>query len=598
MNYLKKIMSLLTLSERKHAFLLLIMIFISALLDTLGVASILPFVTVLSNPDIIENNLVLVKMFNVSKFFGVENSQTFLFALGVFVFVLLVVSLIFKAATLYLEVRFAQIQEYNIGKRLVEGYLHQPYSWFLNRNTADFGKTILSEVNQVVGFGITSLISLIAKGVLTISLIILLILANPKLTLIIGLSLCISYGLIFIFVRKYLKSIGDERLKNNELRYNAVIEAFSAIKEIKFGGIEQIFIDRFSGPAETYARKHASASIVGQLPRFALEIIAFGGIMLILLYLMEQTGNFRDILPIISLYAFATYRLMPAVQQIYSSFSLITFVGPSLDNLHKELQNLNSLNTNQNEGGLFFNKKISLNNIYYKYPDSSRMALNDINIEIKAKTTVGIVGITGSGKTTIVDIILGLLDLQKGNLEVDGKTITKKNIRSWQRLIGYVPQQIYLSDDTIAANIAFGVKTNEINQKAIEKASKIANLHNFVINELPKQYNTIIGERGVRLSGGQRQRIGIARALYNNPQVLIFDEATNALDNLTEKAVMEAVNNLRKDMTIILIAHRINTLKKCDKLFLIEAGKIKRQGAFSDLTEFEYNFLNQSTLNK
>lgn len=598
MNYLKKIMSLLTLSERKHAFLLLIMIFISALLDTLGVASILPFVTVLSNPDIIENNLVLVKMFNVSKFFGVENSQTFLFALGVFVFVLLVVSLIFKAATLYLEVRFAQMQEYNIGKRLVEGYLHQPYSWFLNRNTADFGKTILSEVNQVVGFGITSLISLIAKGVLTISLIILLILANPKLTLIIGLSLCISYGLIFIFVRKYLKSIGDERLKNNELRYNAVIEAFSAIKEIKFGGIEQIFIDRFSGPAETYARKHASASIVGQLPRFALEIIAFGGIMLILLYLMEQTGNFRDILPIISLYAFATYRLMPAVQQIYSSFSLITFVGPSLDNLHKELQNLNSLNTNQNEGGLFFNKKISLNNIYYKYPDSSRMALNDINIEIKAKTTVGIVGITGSGKTTIVDIILGLLDLQKGNLEVDGKTITKKNIRSWQRLIGYVPQQIYLSDDTIAANIAFGVKTNEINQKAIEKASKIANLHNFVINELPKQYNTIIGERGVRLSGGQRQRIGIARALYNNPQVLIFDEATNALDNLTEKAVMEAVNNLRKDMTIILIAHRINTLKKCDKLFLIEAGKIKRQGAFSDLTEFEYNFLNQSTLNK
>ncbi len=591
-------MSLLTLSERKHAFLLLIMIFISALLDTLGVASILPFVTVLSNPDIIENNLVLVKMFNVSKFFGVENSQTFLFALGVFVFVLLVVSLIFKAATLYLEVRFAQMQEYNIGKRLVEGYLHQPYSWFLNRNTADFGKTILSEVNQVVGFGITSLISLIAKGVLTISLIILLILANPKLTLIIGLSLCISYGLIFIFVRKYLKSIGDERLKNNELRYNAVIEAFSAIKEIKFGGIEQIFIDRFSGPAETYARKHASASIVGQLPRFALEIIAFGGIMLILLYLMEQTGNFRDILPIISLYAFATYRLMPAVQQIYSSFSLITFVGPSLDNLHKELQNLNSLNTNQNEGGLFFNKKISLNNIYYKYPDSSRMALNDINIEIKAKTTVGIVGITGSGKTTIVDIILGLLDLQKGNLEVDGKTITKKNIRSWQRLIGYVPQQIYLSDDTIAANIAFGVKTNEINQKAIEKASKIANLHNFVINELPKQYNTIIGERGVRLSGGQRQRIGIARALYNNPQVLIFDEATNALDNLTEKAVMEAVNNLRKDMTIILIAHRINTLKKCDKLFLIEAGKIKRQGAFSDLTEFEYNFLNQSTLNK
>ena len=590
MNYLKKIISLLTFSERKHAFLLLIMIFISALLDTLGVASILPFVTVLSNPDIIENNIILSKMFNASKVFGVENNQTFLFALGVFVFALLVVSLIIKAVTLYLEVRFSQMQEYNIGKRLVEGYLHQPYSWFLNRNTADFGKTILSEVNQVVGFGLTSLISLIAKGVLTIALIILLILTNPKLTLIIGLSLCLSYGLIFIFVRKYLKRIGDVRLKNNELRYNAVIEAFSAVKEIKFGGLEQIFIKRFSNPAQTYARKHASASIVGQLPRFGLEIVAFGGIMLILLYLMEQTGNFRDTLPIISLYAFATYRLMPAVQQIYSSISLITFVGPSLDNLHNEIKNLKSLDVNQSEGVFLFNKKISLNNIYYNYPDSSRKALNDINIEIQAKTTVGIVGVTGSGKTTIVDIILGLLEAQKGNLEVDGKIITKKNNRSWQRLIGYVPQQIYLSDDTIAANIAFGLHSKDINQEAIDKASKIANLHDFVVNELPKQYNTTIGERGVRLSGGQRQRIGIARALYHNPQVLILDEATNALDNQTEQAVMDAVNSLRKDITIILIAHRINTVKKCDNLFLIEAGKIKRQGTFEHLLQFEDSF--------
>ena len=590
MNNLKKIISLLTFSERKQAFLLLVMIFISALLDTLGVASILPFVTVLSNPNIIENNMILNNMYEISKVFGVDDNQSFLFALGVFVFVLLVVSLIFKAVTLYLEVRFSQLQEYNIGKRLVEGYLRQPYAWFLNRNTADFGKNILSEVNQVVGFGLTSLISLIAKGVLTLALIILLILTDPKLTLIIGLSLFLSYILIFVTFRKYLKRIGDDRLKNNQLRYNAIIEAFGAIKEIKFAGLEEIFISRFSNPAQTYARKHAAASIIGQLPRFALEIIAFGGIMLILLYLMEQKGNFKDTLPVISLYAFATYRLMPAVQQIYSSVSLITFVGPSLDNLHKEINNLESATQNQNINQFLFSKKISLNNIFYHYPNSSKEALNNISIEIKAKTTVGIVGATGSGKTTIIDIILGLLEAQKGNLQVDGNRIDKKNSRSWQNLIGYVPQHIYLSDDTIAANIAFGLEANNIDSKALIKASKIANLHDFVENELPAKYNTTIGERGVRLSGGQRQRIGIARALYHNPKVLILDEATNALDNQTEKAVMEEENSLRKDITIILIAHRINTVKNCDNLFFIESGKIKNQGKFEDLVQLEDSF--------
>ena len=221
---------------------------------------------------------------------------------------------------------------------------------------------------------------------------------------------------------------------------------------------------------------------------------------------------------------------------------------------------------------------ISLKNICYNYPNSSRTALKNINIDINSKTTVGLVGSTGSGKTTTVDIILGLLEAQEGMLEVDGTIITKHNARSWQKSIGYVPQHIYLSDDTVAANIAFGVKSDLINYKAIEKASKIANLHEFVVNELPNQYQTKIGERGVRLSGGQRQRIGIARALYHNPQVLILDEATSALDNFTEKVVMEAVNNLNKNITIILIAHRLNTVKKCDNIYFLEQGEVKNQG--------------------
>ena len=302
-----------------------------------------------------------------------------------------------------------------------------------------------------------------------------------------------------------------------------------------------------------------------------------------ILYKMTQTGNFNNYLPIISLYVFAGYRLMPALQQIYSSLTQLTFVGPSIDKLNNDIKSLKPLNLNHDEDVLTFNKEINLHYVHYNYPNTSRTALKDINLTIPLKSTVGLVGSTGCGKTTTVDIILGLLEPQKGTLEVDGKVITKQNTRAWQRSIGYVPQHIYLSDDTIMANIAFGVEPKEINQEMIKKVSKIANLHQFVIDELPKQYQTIIGERGVRLSGGQRQRIGIARALYHNPKVLILDEATSALDNQTEQAVMKAINNLNKKITIIIIAHRLNTVKNCDIIYKLDKGQLISQGTYNEI---------------
>jgi len=305
---------------------------------------------------------------------------------------------------------------------------------------------------------------------------------------------------------------------------------------------------------------------------------------------MRQSGSFVNVLPIISLYIFAGYRLMPALQQIYSGFTALTSSMPSLDALINDVNSHKKFNEFQDQGVLSINKSIILKNINYNYPNASRTSLKDININISAKTTVGIVGATGSGKTTTVDIILGLLEAQKGTLEIDGQIITKQNLRSWQRTIGYVPQHIFLSDDTVSANIAFGIDPKNINQADVEKASKIANLHNFVIDELPEQYQTATGERGVRLSGGQRQRIGIARALYHNPKVLILDEATNALDNETEKAVMDGINNLNKNITIILITHRLSTVKNCDKILLLEKGKIINEGTFEELIKLNKNF--------
>ena len=263
---------------------------------------------------------------------------------------------------------------------------------------------------------------------------------------------------------------------------------------------------------------------------------------------------------------------------------------PAIDKLTSDIKYLKPLNINFDKGVISLNKEIILKNIFYEYPNASRTALKNINLSISSNSIVGLVGETGSGKTTAVDIILGLLEPQKGTLEIDGKVITKQNSRSWQRSIGYVPQHIYLSDDTIAANIAFGVDSQDINIAAVEKAAKIANLHNFLVDELPKKYETIIGERGIRLSGGQRQRIGIARALYHNPSVLILDEATSALDSLTEKAVMDSINKISKDVTIIIIAHRLNTIKKCDKIFLLEKGQIKNEGTFEELININENF--------
>ena len=579
----KKIFYLLNPQERKNAGLLLLMMLIMALLDAIGVASILPFIAVLTNPSLIESNFVINTMYQVLKRFGVENNEQFLFALGLLVFALLILSLSFKALTTYAQTRFSQMREFSISKRLVEGYLHQPYTWFLNRHTADIGKTILSEVSQVIGDGISPLLELLSKGMVTIAIIVLLILIDPKLAILVGFSLGLAYALIYKLTHKFLNRIGKERLEDNRLRFTAVSEAFGAVKEVKVGGLEQKYINSFSNSAKKFAVNQTTAKVVEQLPRFFLEAIAFGGIMLMILYLILQKGSFSNALPIIGLYVFAGYRLIPALQQVFACFVKITFAHHSINAIFNDLANLKTSNLNQNQGVLFLDKTITLNNIIYKYPNASQASLKGVNLSIPAKTTVGFIGATGSGKTTAVDIILGLVEAQSGTLEVDGQVITKQNSRSWQRSIGYVPQHTYLTDDTISGNIAFGVDPKNINQEAVEKASKIANLHEFVFNELDNKYQTIIGERGVRLSGGQRQRIAIARALYHNPQVIILDEATSALDNQTEEVLMDAVNNLSKNLTIIIIAHRLNTVKNCNIIFKLEKGKLIAQGTYEEI---------------
>ena len=586
MQVIKKIYAILSTSERKKGAIVLFMILIMAFLDMLGVASIMPFMAVVSNPEVVENNTILNFLYNLSQNLGVSSLDEFIYVVGIMVFLMLVISLSFKALTVYAETRFCVMREYTIGKRLVEGYLKKPYSWFLMQNSADLGKNILSEVNLVIANALIPIMNIIAQSAVSLALLLLLVIVDPLLAVGVAVILGLTYTLIFRVTKNLLSRIGKERLENNEARYIAVNESFGAAKEVKIGGLENFYTQRFSSPAQTYASNLATANITAQIPRFGLELIVFGSMLLAILYMMNQEGNFTSALPVLSLYALAGYRLMPSLQGIYTSVTQLRFAVAALDAILKELNDIDSesnITTEIDKTPITLKKHIILKNISYSYSNIENPAVEKINLLIPAQSKVGFVGSTGSGKTTSVDLILGLLEPQEGTLEVDDKIINKKNLKAWQASIGYVPQHIYLSDDSILANIAFGLSPKDIDYETVERVSKIANLHDFVVNKLPDQYKTMVGERGVRLSGGQRQCIGIARALYHNPKVLVLDEATSALDNVTEQEVMESVKNLGKDITVIMIAHRLSTIKECDVIFFLENGKLTGKGNFDEL---------------
>jgi ABC-type multidrug transport system fused ATPase/permease subunit len=316
-----------------------------------------------------------------------------------------------------------------------------------------------------------------------------------------------------------------------------------------------------------------------------MQVLLFGGMLLALVYLMANYGGFQQALPVLALYAFAAYRLMPNIKSIYQSVSQMRFTEAALDALCEDFRTLQT-SPSPSESGveqIRLSKELRLDNVVYSYPNAPQPALNGLDITIPAFSKVGLVGSTGCGKTTTIDLVLGLLQPDAGRLLVDGKEIGAGNVRAWQRSVGYVAQHIFLADDTVAGNIAFGLSDKKTDLAAVERAAKIANLHEFVVGELPDGYQTQVGERGVRLSGGQRQRIGIARALYNDPDILILDEATSALDNLTEHAVMEAVHNLSNRKTIVLIAHRLSTVRSCDQIFLLEHGRLIGAGTYDEL---------------
>ena len=580
----RQLLNLLGPRERRYAGLLLLMMLFMGVLETAGVASIMPFVALLANPSLVEKNSYFVAL---NGWLGFKDSHTLLLVLGCLVIALAISTTVFKAITAFAVGRFVMLRSYTLSLRLFKGYLCQPYAWFLRRNSSDLGKTILAEVGEVINGALMPTMSFLSQGSISLFLVALLIVIDPALSLMVIVVLGGIYGVIYFTTRHRLERIGSERVRANRERFRASNEAFGGIKDVKILGLEPSFLDRFEKPSRRFLQHHVTRLLIVQIPQYALQIMTVSGVMIIVLYQTLVFGDLGNALPVVAVYALAGYRLLPAVQKIYQNIATLRISKPALAAIHRDLAETNNAliaSATADQGVIPpLGRQIELREICYRYPASSTEALKGVSLTIRARSTVGIVGPTGAGKTTAVDIILGLLSPERGQLLVDDGVITSNNVRAWQRRLGYVPQQIFLIDDTVTANIAFGMVPSEINPEAVERAARIANLHGFVTEELDNGYATLIGERGVRLSGGQRQRLGIARALYHDPDILIMDEATSALDNITERAVIEAVNSLANRKTIVVIAHRLTTVRRCDVIFYLDHGRVIAQGTYDEL---------------
>jgi ABC-type multidrug transport system fused ATPase/permease subunit len=577
MNTYRKALALLTPKEKRRGSLVLGMVVIMAVLETAGVASVMPFLAVLGDPEMVHTNAVLASAYNN---LGYQSVEVFLFALGAAAFGLILFSALFRILTHYAMNRFIEMRRHSVSRRLLETYLRQPYEFFLDRHSGDMSKSILSEVDQLVRNVFRPGMQMVASSVVLLAIVLLLLLVDPVIALGVAGVVGGSYAAIFFAVRPILTRIGLERRRANKERFEAAGEALGGIKDIKLLGREHAYLQRFNGPSVRHASTEAANQTISQVPKFLIEAIGFGGIIVLSLVLMAihggSTGDgLGQVLPILGLYAFAGYRMLPAAQHIYSGMAKLRFGAAAIDGVYEDLHERAQLAKIHKRAPkpLQPQQQIALEHIHYTYPNANRPALQDIHLAIPVGSSLGIIGTSGAGKTTLVDVLLGLLRPAEGAITVDGQPVTAANLRAWQQSLGYVPQDIFLTDTTVAENIALGVPPEQIDQEQVEHCARMAQLHQFITEQMPQGYNTVVGERGVRLSGGQRQRIGIARALYHDPAVLVFDEATSALDNETEAAVMEAVDALSDEKTIIMIAHRLSTVRQCDQLVQLELGQ-------------------------
>lgn len=580
-----KILEILSADDRRQFFRLLLVMVAMGILEVAGIGSTMPLIAAVSNMDAVLENQYSRHLYD---FLGFGSKETFVIFLGSLVLALLIARNIFFGLANWLVFRFTFAWRQTLSEQLLRKYLMQPYAYFLSRNTLELKRTVCNETERVVGGVILPGIQVLTSAVISAFIISLLVIIDPYVAVLVAATLGGSYLLIYSLVYRKLRRLSQQANEARRVQFKIAGEAFEGIKELKLFGKENYFVDDYAAWSRRNAALETMNRAISQLPRHGIEILAVSAVIGFVLYLVATRQDFSPWTPILVVYVVSGYRVLPALQQIFSGLTTMQYNLPTLNALHTDFTSLSGDHDrrhveagNMQEFGNI--ETIELRNADFRYPERSEYAIHNLNLRIEKNTTVGLVGPTGSGKTTLVDIILGLLKPLAGELAINGIPVTSGNVSNWQKHIGYVPQQIFLFDDTVARNVAFGAPEGEIDYAALENALKTANLYDYVMHSLPDGYNTLLGQRGIRLSGGQRQRIGIARALYRNPDILVLDEATNALDGVTESVVMDAIQKLSHKLTIIMIAHRLNTVQKCDVIHYIDEGCVVSSGSYTDL---------------
>jgi ABC-type multidrug transport system fused ATPase/permease subunit len=569
----RKVFAILTPAERRKGLYVTALMMCMAFFEVAGIASVMPFLTVLGDPEVIQRNTYLRSVYDA---LGFTSERSFLIALAGFCTVVFGIATCVRVLAQYTMTRFAHMRRHSVSRRLLYGHLCQPYEFFLTNNSAALSRTILSEVDQFIQQVMLPIINVVAYGFTALAILTFLVVINPLLALCVVGVLGGFYGLTYLSLRGLLGRIGSERVKANSQRFKAAAEGLGGIQELKVLGREHAFFDAFDPASALYARHLATNEIISKVPKRLVEFLGLGLLLGAAIYLLRGDNSVGSVMSVLGAYAAAGHRLLPALQELYGGFAKLRFGGPVTDTVLSELHRANEgvPSSPPSVQPLEFGSDLRLRGVFYTYPGQQEPALRDVDMTVAAGQTTSVFGTTGAGKSTLVKVILGLLEPGRGTVCVDGEPLDEDRRARWQRSIGYVPQDIFMVDDTVARNIALGIPGEQIDRGRLREAAAKARVHEFVETRLPKGYDTVIGERGVRLSGGQRQRLAIARALYHRPRVLVLDEATSALDPTTEADIIRDLLGESRDFTLIAITHRESVSRMCERAYRVEQGVV------------------------
>lgn len=581
---LSRLLALLPRTERRSLALLLVAAVVSALLETAGVASILPFMALAMQPESIAQRPWLG---TAARWFGLEGTANIMVALGIATIAAMAIANAASAANLWYQQRTLSRLRERLSVELFSGYMSLPYAFHVDRDAASLSKVTVLDVDIAVNGFLAPIVQAVSRGIVGVLLLGLVVAVNPAAALGAVVVLGGAYWGVYRTVRSAQSRLGARFNRANEQRNRAMLEGLGGIKELRVLGRERLAIEAFEHSAREHANVTTYSNLMGQVPRYLLEGIAFGGIIALTVALFAR-GDATQAVPTLALYALAGYRLMPVLQQVYSAALSIRYSSPSVSVLEDDLSEVRrqqgdvASRVDVEPRAWRMNDRLAFHDVTFAYPSSPAPVIRGVSFEIRRRQSIGFVGRTGAGKSTVADLLLGLFPATGGRITVDGEPLTPENVRAWRRNVGYVPQSVFLANGTIAENIAFGVPRHRIDMAQVRRAAIAAQALEF-IERLPAGFDTVVGERGVKLSGGQRQRLGIARALYVDPEVLVLDEATSALDGMTEEAVMQAIASLRADRTVIVIAHRMRTVEACDRVMVFDQGRVVADGAPDEL---------------